>query len=204
MEKSLLVEKINIAYQGSVATCEILESYIGKVRKDWLLADMDSSTILESYTKDCQRYGMWRLKRQVTDTKSESLAGWKACKVAAENILKAQPTNERALELLKASVVYNRLSTMIATVKAELKKPVTSSDTDENGEKVIIAIQPIDCPVSSVWDMEKPIYVFPVNHFLSIEEMTKGFIIATLSKVTAKSTKQELLAVIAELQTAIA
>lgn len=200
MEKSILVEKINIAYSGSVATREIIESYIGKARIDWTVADLDSKTILDAYTADCNKYCMWRLRRQVTDSKSESLAGWKACKSAAENILKTQPSNERALELLKAAVVYNRISTMIATIKGELKKPATTATVTEDGEDIIPVWLPTDCPVTSVFDLPEPTYVFPVIEHTVTVSSNRQAIEAIIAKATEKSSKQELLAIIAEIK----
>lgn len=196
MEKQILVSLIDVAYQGTVATRTLLEGYVGKSRKDFTLADLDNKAILDSYVKDCQKYGFWRLKRQVTDSKAETLAGWKACKAAAKNVLTAQPTNERALELLKAAVVYNRLSTMISAVKAELKTPPTKSEENESGEQEEV-FAPVSCPATTVWDMDSPYTVrvcFPLmERSVSVQAQK------ILAGLTGKETAKQLRAYIEQL-----
>lgn len=149
MEKKNLVALINKGYTASkdleISTRSIIEGYgiQGKGFLDWTLADLGetgiNNPILKGYVTDCLTYGLWRTKRQLDSTKkSEEAAGWKNIKERSESILKLESNNRLALDMLKASVMFNRISTMISTRRGELKKliPVVVATTTGNKELV--------------------------------------------------------------------
>lgn len=200
MEKQILREKIEVAYSGAIATREILEGYIGKPRISFIISDLDSKTILDKYVADCLKYGWWRTKRQVSGSKSETPAGWKICKDAATNILAAQPHNERGLELLKAAVVYNRLSSMISTIKAELKNPPTPTSAPGEPSNVLPVYLPQDCPATTIWDYDAPLHVFPVVERALPVSHYRAQISAILARITGKESKANLLNIIEQVK----
>lgn len=186
-----LKESCMLAYKSDKNTSEVLASY----REKGLVEAKD---IMSAFVADCIKINAWRTKRQLGNGNSENPSGWKAVKSAALAILEREPTNKAAMVLCGAAVLYNRLSTMIASQKADAKK----ADAKKADVNTADAVGLLECPVTTVWDIDPPAMVvyFPLmERSASVAEAKLAAILAVLAPIREKGNTKQLGATIQEL-----
>lgn len=160
-----LKESCLLAYRSDKNTAEVLAGYRAKDL-------VEAKDIMSAFVADCVAINAWRTKRQLGLSQSENPGGWKAVKAHAQSIIDREPSNKAAQVLCGAAVLYNRLSTMIASQKAAAKakktEPTAETPQPENSVPVwdakkrcqeVISMALADADADAEWLRECLAYV---------------------------------------------